>query len=89
MVLPGGYPLTDATYAELLHLLTRQSNLAIPPGIKEDVQAYYANLDLPINTKKDAEKWKQVLADLETLKAMPVSAEPKPYPTYGEDEEDQ
>jgi len=89
VVQPGGYPLTDATYAELLHLLASQPNQPIPPGIKEDVQAYYANLDLPITTKKDPERWKQVLADLETLKAMPTNPEAKPYPTYGEDEEDQ
>jgi hypothetical protein len=89
VVQPGGYPLTDSTYAGLLHLLTRQPDKAVPPGIKEDIQAYYANLDLPITTKKDPEKWKQVLADLETLKTMPTSEELKPYPTYGEDEEDQ
>jgi len=89
VVQPGGYPLTDATYAELLHLLTRQPNLAIPPGIKEDIEAYYANLNLPITTRKDPEKWKQVLADLETLKAMPTREQPKPYPTYGEDEDEQ
>ena len=35
------------------------------------------------------ERWKQVLADLETLKAMPANPELKPYPTYGEDEQDQ
>jgi len=86
---PGGYPLTDSTYADLLHLLTRQPAQAIPPGIKEDILAYYANLDLPITTKKDSDKWKRVLGDLETLKAMPISAEPKPYPTYGDDEQDQ
>ncbi|HEY3626105.1 MAG TPA: zinc dependent phospholipase C family protein [Terracidiphilus sp.] len=88
VVQPGGYRLTDATYAELLHILAQQSK-AIPPGIKEDILAYYANLDLPITTKKDPEKWKQVLADLETLKNVPTSPELKPYPTYGEDEEDQ
>ena len=89
VVQPGGYSLTDATYAALLHQLAQQPNRAIPPGIKEDIQAYYSNLDLPITTKKNPERWKQVLADLETLKTMPTSPEAKPYPTYGEDEEDQ
>jgi hypothetical protein len=89
VVKPGGYPLTDSTYAQLLHLLTRQSNQAIPPGIKEDIQAYYSNLDLPFSTKKDPELWKQVLADLASLKTMPTSPEPRPYPTYGDDAEDQ
>ncbi len=89
VVQPGGYRLTDATYAHLLHLLTRRPGTPIPPGIKEDILAYYANLDLPITTKKDPEQWKQVLGDLETLKAMSTSPAPKPYPTYGDDEEDE
>jgi hypothetical protein len=83
VVLPGGYPLTDVTYAALLHRLTIDPTQKIPPGIKEDVQAYYANPDSPITTKKDETKWAQVQADLKTLATMPASSEPEPYPTYG------
>lgn len=86
---PGGYPLTDSTYAKLLHLLTQQPNQPIPPGIKEDILSYFKDLDLPFATKKDLEAWKHVLSDLETLKNMPTNPEAKPYPTYGEDEQDQ
>ena len=89
VVKPGGYRLTDSTYAQLLHLLASQPDQPIPPGIKEDIQAYYSNLDLPITTKKDPRRWKQVLADLDALKTMPTNPELKPYPTYGEDEQDQ
>jgi hypothetical protein len=39
MVQPGGYSLTDSTYAHLLHMLTRQPTLPIPHGIKEDIEA--------------------------------------------------
>ena len=85
VVQPGGYPLTDSTFAHFLHELTRQPAVPIPPGIKEEIQAYYANLDLPITTKKDPQKWAQVLADLETLKTMPTSTAPEPFPTYGDD----
>ena len=84
VVQPGGYPLTDETYARLLHLLTRQPTLPIPPGIKEDIEAYYANLDMPFATKKDPQEWAQVQADLTTLEGMPTSKEPEPYPTYGD-----
>ena len=86
MVGPGGYPLTDATFAQLLHVLTRQPTQSIPSGIKTSILAYYADSDLPINTKRDPEKWKRVKADLETLKAMPTSPEPEVFPTYGENE---
>lgn len=85
VIQPGGYPLTDLTYADLLHRLTRSSQQKIPPGIKLDIQAYYSNPDLPITTKKDPVAWAQVQADLATLAAMLTSNEPEPYPTYGND----
>jgi hypothetical protein len=85
LVQPGGYSLTDSTYAHLLHSLTEQPTLPIPPGIKEDIQAYYANLEAPFTTKKDPQQWAQVQADLATLANMPTSAAPAPYPTYGND----
>jgi hypothetical protein len=84
VVKPGGYPLTDSTYAYLLHTLTRQPKVPIPQGIKEDIEAYYSDLDAPITTKRHEDQWKQVLADLETLKDMPTSPFPEPYPTYEE-----
>lgn len=86
VVQPGGYPLTDATYADLLHRLVGSPSQPIPPGIKEDIQKYYSNLDLPITTKKDPSRWKQVLADLNTLAGMGTSTQPQPFPTYGEDQ---
>ncbi|MGA8732219.1 MAG: zinc dependent phospholipase C family protein [Terracidiphilus sp.] len=84
VVQPGAYSLMDSTYANLLHRLTRHPERPIPPGIKENILAYYANPDLPITTKKDPKKWAQVQADLATLKAMPTSTEPQPFPTYGD-----
>lgn len=52
VVQPGGYSLTDSTYAQLLHRITQQPTQAIPPGIKREIQAYYANPDAPIATKR-------------------------------------
>jgi hypothetical protein len=86
VVQPGGYPLTDDTYASLLHKLVQKPTQPIPPGIKEDIQKYYSNLDLPITTKKDPDHWKQVLADLNTLAGMPTSTAAEPFPTYGDDQ---
>jgi hypothetical protein len=85
VVQPGGYPLTDSAYANLLDRLTRLPAQPIPPGIKEDIQAYYSNPALPITTRKNPAKWAKVQADLVTLAAMTTSSEPAPYPTYGED----
>ena len=83
MVKPGGYSLTDQTYAELLHRLTRDPSQPIPPGIKSDVQVYYSDPDAPITTKGKRKAWAQVQADLKTLATMATSTEPAPYPTYG------
>lgn len=85
VVQPGGYPLTDSTYAHLVHRLAQNPNEAIPPGIKRDIEAYYADADAPIGTKKDAQRWAQLQTDLATLATMKTSAEPQPYPTYGEE----
>ena len=90
VVRPGGYPLTDATYADLLRRLARNPSQPIPPGIKEDILAYYANPDAPISTMRNPKRWAQVQADLKTLLAMPTSRAPEPYPTYAESiEEDE
>ena len=88
-VRPSGYRLTDDTYATLLHRLTLTPTTPIPPGIKRDILAYYANLDLPFATKKNPDAWADVQKNLTTLNSMPTSTEPKPYPTYGNGDEDQ
>jgi hypothetical protein len=84
VVKPGGYSLTDITYAELLQKLTEKPNQPIPPGIKREVEAYYADPDAPIVTKKNPDEWKKVQEELKTLEGMPTSTEAAPYPTYGE-----
>ena len=85
VVQPGGYRLTDLTFAQLLHRLVQQTSQAIQPEIKKEIQEFYGTPDAPITTKKDPAKWAQVQADLKTLADMPTSTEPEPYPTYGND----
>jgi hypothetical protein len=83
-VRPAGYSLTDETYATLLHRLTQTPKLPIPPGVKEDILAYYADLNLPFATKKDPTAWATVQTDLATLRTMPTSTSPVPFQTYGD-----
>jgi hypothetical protein len=87
-VRPSGYRLTDDTYATLLHRLTLTPTTPIPPGIKRDILAYYANLDLPFATKKDPAAWADLQKNLITLNTMPTSTDPIPYPTYGDGDDD-
>ena len=85
-VKPAGYLLTDTTYATLVHRLAATPAQAIPPGVKLDVLAYYSNLDLPFATRKDPARWAMLQQDLTTLRSMPTSNEPVPFPTYGDDD---
>ena len=81
-VRPAGYPLTDQTYAYLLGKLTETPTQPIPPGIKDDLLAYYADLSLPFETKKHPDQWAAVQKQLETLRGMPTSTAPDPFQTY-------
>jgi hypothetical protein len=75
-VRPGGYRLTDETYAKLLHLLAVDPHHTVPPGLKRDILNYYADPNAPIHTKKNPTQWARVQSDLQVLRTMPVSNEP-------------
>ena len=81
-VKPAGYRLTDDTYATLLHDLAQYPTVPVPPGIKEDILTYYADLSLPFATKKLPAAWQQVQTDLVTFRNMPTTTEPDALPTY-------
>ncbi len=87
-VKPSGYRLADATYAILLHRLAGSPTNPVPPGIKEDILAYYANLDLPFATKTDSASWEALQRDLAVMRGIPTSSAPEPYPTYGDGGDD-
>ncbi len=67
---PGGYSLTDQTYAKLLHRVTSDPSRQLPAGLAQDLLDYYADPNAPIRTKRNPKAWKQVLADLTTLRLM-------------------
>jgi hypothetical protein len=75
-VRPGGYRLADETYAKLLHMLVADPHHTIPPGLKTNIQNYYADPKAPIYTKKNPKDWAGVQADLQVLQTMPVSNQP-------------
>jgi hypothetical protein len=67
---PGGYRLTDETYAQLLKTLTRQPSQKLPAELKQDVLDYYADPGAPISTKNNRKQWAQVQQQLEVLRGM-------------------
>ena len=76
VVRPGGYRLTDETYAKLLHRITRTPGAKVPFGLKRDMEAYYADPAAPISTKRKPQQWARVQAELVTLGTMQVIPEP-------------
>ncbi len=80
VVKPGGYPLTDKTYATLLDMITKHPDKVVPNQLRHDLLAYYADPQAPIITKKDPEKWPKVQENLKTLEAMKTIGELDPLP---------
>ena len=62
------YSLTDDTYAELLeHLTSRKFDLTTPE-LRNNILNFYADLSVPIETKKNPARWQGVLTALDQLK---------------------
>lgn len=74
-VRPGGYKLTDKTYAKLVAQLTKDKTIVIPAGVKRDILDYYADPNAPIATKKNARAWKRLQAQLEILRGMKTESD--------------
>src|SRR5579864_2081864 len=73
------YSLTDKAYADLLARLSTRNFDLTSPQLRADILAYYSDLSLPIETRKDPARWERVLTELTQLKAavpLPVSGNP-------------
>jgi hypothetical protein len=68
-VRPGGYRLTDETYAKLLREVTHNDGQPLPPELKQDILEYYSDPAAPISTKRHPKRWDEVQAELELLEA--------------------
>ncbi len=62
------YSLTDDTYAKLLGQLAERKFDLTSPDLRENILAFYADLSLPLETKKDSAHWQSVLTALDQLK---------------------
>lgn len=69
VVTPAGtYFLDDKIQAYWLHRLAEKNFASVTPAIRTELLGYYGNLDAPIATKKDKKAWKELVAELQTLK---------------------
>ncbi len=80
VVKPGGYPLTDRTYARLLAELTKHPNTPVPIQLKHDIEDFYSDPLAPIATKKDPKQWARVQANLKIFQTMPTLGQMDPIP---------
>ncbi len=62
------YSLTDETYATLLGQLAKRKFDLTSPGLRDNILSFYADLSVPIETKKDNVRWQSVLASLDQLR---------------------
>jgi hypothetical protein len=64
------YSLTDDTYAKLLGQLAQRRFDLTSADLRDNILDFYADLSLPLETKKDVTRWQGVLASLEQLKLV-------------------
>ncbi len=79
------YSLTDNSYAKLLARLSERKFDLTSPELRDNILHFYSDLSLPIETKKDPGDWKNVLSELDELKAATpvttvadIAAQPAP-----------
>ena len=68
---PGKYKLADAAYAKLLDKL---SGKVVPAELRDNILAFYSDINAPFATKRDEKAWRKVLSELDALKAQTQSA---------------
>ena len=65
ITVPAVYKLTDKTYA---NLLDKTSGKPVSDVLRQDILAYYSDLEKGFATKRDQRAWQKVLSELDGLK---------------------
>src|SRR5690242_12324142 len=73
----GKYRLADAAYAKLLHKLNHHYAL-VPADLRDDILAYYHDLNIPISTRTNAGDWERLLAEVSQLNAVSLDLSKQP-----------
>ena len=64
----GEYKLSDQSYAYLLDKLAAHNFENVTPELRENILAFYADLNAPIATKDDADDWQKTQDELQKLR---------------------
>ena len=70
--------MTDETYAKLLSQLAARKFDLTSPDLRSNILSFYSDLSLPVETKKNAAQWQDVLASLDLLKSATPNTEAAP-----------
>ena len=70
----GEYKLADETYAKLLLKVAGRDFESVTPELRQNILAFYGDLNLPIATKQDNKEWRKTLSALNRLKTAPMTA---------------
>jgi hypothetical protein len=68
----GEYSLADKTYADLLDDLAKHTFDQVTPQLRQNILSFYADLNAPIATKKNAKVWRRTQEELDKLRATNV-----------------
>jgi hypothetical protein len=68
----GEYSLADKTYADLLDDLAKHNFDQVTPLLRQNILSFYADLNAPIATKKNAKAWRRTQEELDKVRATNV-----------------
>lgn len=66
---PGEYKLADETYAELVDKLEDKDFKTVTPDLRANVLEFFRDMNVPFAVKKDKDKWRELVEDINKLKA--------------------
>jgi hypothetical protein len=67
---PGEYRMADNAYAKLAQKLADKDPATVPADVRENVLAFFGDLNGPFRTKDDPKQWQSTIAAVEKLKGM-------------------
>jgi hypothetical protein len=70
----GDYKLADETYSKLVRELAENRFEGVTPELREDLLAFFSDLNAPIATRRDKEDWRDTLEALDRLKSFGAAA---------------
>ena len=70
----GEYKLADEAYAQLVRKLAGREFEGVTPDLRENILAFYSDLNAPIATKRDKDDWRKTVRAIEALKSTQARA---------------